>query len=174
MCHLQNIAMYDYQESVTTGQTDGRTDRHRTKWSLCAAMLRRWHKNKLWIRSPTHQTFTLDPTSDKSQGGGGGGVQTHYLCFRWKLMLNSIETKICGVCCKGQSNRVSTVKQFQQLWRNLAYSFKISIVFTYSLWYYLYSKARILRTRIIRIHAYSEVISIPRQKPFKMIRKNEG
>ena len=38
----------------------------------------------------------------------------------------------------------------------------------------MYSKARILRTRIILIHAYSEVISIPRQKPFKMIRKNEG
>ena len=40
--------------------------------------------------------------------------------------------------------------------------------------HFWYSKARILRTRIIRIHAYSEVISIPRQKPFKMIRKNEG
>ena len=26
MCLLQNIAMRDYQESVTTGQTDGRTD----------------------------------------------------------------------------------------------------------------------------------------------------
>ena len=37
---------------------------------------------------------------------------------------------------------------------------------------YPYSKARILRTRIIRIHAYNEVISIPRQKPFKKIRKN--
>ena len=37
-----------------------------------------------------------------------------------------------------------------------------------------YSKARILRTRIIRIRAYSEVISIPRQNPFKMIRKKEG
>ena len=30
MCRLQNIAMRDYQESVTTGQTDARTDRHRT------------------------------------------------------------------------------------------------------------------------------------------------
>ena len=37
----------------------------------------------------------------------------------------------------------------------------------------MYSKEQILQTRIIRIHAYSEVISIPRQKPFKMIRKNE-
>ena len=106
MCRLRNIAMRDYQESVTTGQTDRqththiqtdagqsgpyvllcfaddtivaafwgmhvspakhsyallprksdyRTDRHmntrthtdrrRTKWSLCAAMLRRRHKN---------------------------------------------------------------------------------------------------------------------------------
>ena len=45
MCHLRNIAMRDYQESVITGQTDGRTDRCRTKWSLCAAMLCRRHKN---------------------------------------------------------------------------------------------------------------------------------
>ena len=26
MCHLRNIAMRDYQESVTTGQTDTQTD----------------------------------------------------------------------------------------------------------------------------------------------------
>ena len=26
MCRLRNIAMHDYQESVTTGQTDGQTD----------------------------------------------------------------------------------------------------------------------------------------------------
>ena len=38
----------------------------------------------------------------------------------------------------------------------------------------MYSKAQILQTRIKRIHAYSEVILIPWQKPFKMIRKNEG
>ena len=35
MCHLQNIAMRDYKEIVTTGQThrqtDGRIDRRRTK-----------------------------------------------------------------------------------------------------------------------------------------------
>ena len=44
---LQNIneAMFDYQESVTTGQTDTRTDRHQTKWSLCCYMLCRRHKN---------------------------------------------------------------------------------------------------------------------------------
>ena len=51
MCCLRNIAMLDYQESVTTGQTDtqtdGRTDRRRTKWSLCASMLRRRHKNDI-------------------------------------------------------------------------------------------------------------------------------
>ena len=27
MCRLQNIAMHDYQESVTIGQTHGQTDR---------------------------------------------------------------------------------------------------------------------------------------------------
>ena len=45
MCRLRNIAMRDYQESVTTGRTHKRTDRRRTKWSLCATMLRRRHKN---------------------------------------------------------------------------------------------------------------------------------
>ena len=39
MGHLQNIAMCDYQESVTTGQTDrhtdGQTDSHRVR--LCLA-----------------------------------------------------------------------------------------------------------------------------------------
>ena len=40
MCRLQNIAMRDYQESVT----DRQTDRRPTKWSLYAAMLCRRHK----------------------------------------------------------------------------------------------------------------------------------
>ena len=39
MCRLWNIAMRDYQESLTTGPTDRWTDERRTKWSLCAAML---------------------------------------------------------------------------------------------------------------------------------------
>ena len=44
MCCLQNIAMRDYKKSVTIEQTDGQTDKLRTKWSLWTAMLRRWHK----------------------------------------------------------------------------------------------------------------------------------
>ena len=59
MCRLRNIAMTDFKESVTTGQTDtdGLTNRHRTKLSLCAAMLRRRHKNwhKL-ITMPSNET----------------------------------------------------------------------------------------------------------------------
>ena len=47
MCRLRYIAMRDYQKRVTTGQTHRQTHRRRTKWSLCAAMLGRWH-NK-WI-----------------------------------------------------------------------------------------------------------------------------
>ena len=53
MCRLRNITMLDYQESVTTGQTDRR-------------MLRRWHKNgtilyeyclkKFWRRTPRPPT----------------------------------------------------------------------------------------------------------------------
>ena len=54
MCRLRNIAICDYQESVTTGQTDRHTDRwtdrRRTKLSLCACMLRRRQK----------MTFDLD------------------------------------------------------------------------------------------------------------------
>ena len=46
MCRLRNIPMRDYQESVTTKQTDTQTD-GQTKWSLCVAMLRRRHKN--WV-----------------------------------------------------------------------------------------------------------------------------
>ena len=48
------VAMREYhQESVTTGQTDGQTDRPRTEWSLCAAMLRRRHNdlNITWCPS---------------------------------------------------------------------------------------------------------------------------
>ena len=37
-----------------------------------------------------------------------------------------------------------------------------------------YSKAQILRTCILWIHAYSEVIWNLKQNPFKMIRKMEG
>ena len=44
MCCLQNIDLRDYQENVTDGQTDKPTDRRRTKWSLCVAMLRSRHK----------------------------------------------------------------------------------------------------------------------------------
>ena len=52
MYRLQNIAC-DYQEkrdylkSVTTRQKDRRSDSHQTKWSLCAAMLRRQHKKTI-------------------------------------------------------------------------------------------------------------------------------
>ena len=49
----------DYQESVTTRQTDRRTDRRWTKWSLCAAILRRWHKNQSWPVHSKHN-YTVD------------------------------------------------------------------------------------------------------------------
>ena len=35
MCRLRNIAMCDYQESVTTGQTDTQTDRRTDRrWTI--------------------------------------------------------------------------------------------------------------------------------------------
>ena len=46
MCRLWNIAMHDYHESVNTRQTYRQTERRRTKWSLCAAILRR-RRNKI-------------------------------------------------------------------------------------------------------------------------------
>ena len=48
MCHLWNMATCDYKESVTTGsyiQTKWQTDRRKTEWNLCAAMLCRQLKN---------------------------------------------------------------------------------------------------------------------------------
>ena len=44
-CVACETAMLDYQESVTTEQTDKR----QTKWSLCTTMLCRWHKKCTWI-----------------------------------------------------------------------------------------------------------------------------
>ena len=39
-------------------------------------------KNNLWTPSPTQQTSTQNPTSDKSQGGGGFGfVREGVLCW---------------------------------------------------------------------------------------------
>ena len=43
---LQHIAMCEYQESVTTGQTNTRIDRHTRNLTLCpTTTLRRQHKN---------------------------------------------------------------------------------------------------------------------------------
>ena len=44
---------YAWLPKVTTGQTDRRTDRRRTKWSLCAAMICRRHKNLARINAKT-------------------------------------------------------------------------------------------------------------------------
>ena len=43
---LRNTAMRDYQESVTSGQTDGWARQTPDKVILCAALLRRRHNNK--------------------------------------------------------------------------------------------------------------------------------
>ena len=56
MCRLGNIAMRDYQESVITGQMDRQIDRRWTKWSLCAAMLRRQHKKETSMLGANWQT----------------------------------------------------------------------------------------------------------------------
>ena len=45
----------DYRKNKHTDrQTDGRTDRRRTKWSLCAAMLRRRHNNLMFSGKIKH------------------------------------------------------------------------------------------------------------------------
>ena len=58
-----------------------------------------YKKINLWTPSPTHQKSTLDPTSDKSQGVSRPCPS--YLYLRRKLVLNSIETKICGRMLQG-------------------------------------------------------------------------
>ena len=62
MCRLRNIAMRDYQESVPTG----RTDRRRTKWSLYAAILRRWHNKgmcKVYVQRNSDMILQSDEKS---------------------------------------------------------------------------------------------------------------
>ena len=55
--------MRDYQESVTTGQTERRndrqTDRRRTKWSLCATMLRRRHNKNVSLMTTSYYHFKV-------------------------------------------------------------------------------------------------------------------
>ena len=89
MCRLRNIAMHDYKETATTGQmharTDGRTDRRRTKWSLCAAMLQRRH-NKMTIKfKPITIPWNLDEQKIHIQ---------HILFFPISLKLWLVKLKI--------------------------------------------------------------------------------
>ena len=59
MCRLRNIALGC--DRRTDGQTDGWTDRRRTKWSLCVAMLRRRHKNYMVITLLILKTRGMNP-----------------------------------------------------------------------------------------------------------------
>ena len=65
MCRLWNIAMCDYQGSVTTGQTntqtDTWTDRCQRKWSLCATMLCRRHNKTKSFTVTMATTYTSLP-----------------------------------------------------------------------------------------------------------------
>ena len=65
MRRLRNIA----SESVTDGRTDRRTTDKVIPMCRYASQATQKSKNNLWTPSPTHQTSTLDPTSDKSKGG---------------------------------------------------------------------------------------------------------
>ena len=62
---LRNIAMHDYQEIVTTGNThrwrDRQTYRRQTRWSLCVAMLHRQHQNctQLWYKCVIFQIYRI-------------------------------------------------------------------------------------------------------------------
>ena len=67
-------SLFPYMSIVTIGQTDTRThthtDRRRTKWSLCAAMLRRRHKKEFILlrrfnNNVKYVTLTFDPWPGK-------------------------------------------------------------------------------------------------------------
>ena len=82
MCCLQNLVC-DYQENVTTGQTEGQTDGCWTKWSLCDLMLRRQNKN----------TKLLLLTNDMASG---------LLNLSYRLMTG--ELLMCGVLQQATSH----------------------------------------------------------------------
>ena len=76
----KNSYAWLYQESVTTGQTHGQTDRHRTKWSLCAAMLCRQHKNSVMVSAwPWEwQSMTLSNRTSKLPISEVGSLPWHW------------------------------------------------------------------------------------------------
>ena len=95
MCRLRNIAMHDYHESVTTGQTHGQTpdkvipmcryasqatqkakhdkwtDGRQKKLSLCCAFLHWRHKNTVqnskWIGEERSQTLAINQAQTRSK-----------------------------------------------------------------------------------------------------------
>ena len=84
MCHLRNIAMRDYQESVTTKkvwlldrQMVGRTDRSRTKWSLC-------HNVPLCFAGDTKMTSSVDTWINVIQSMPITSVRRS-----WPMLINS-------------------------------------------------------------------------------------
>ena len=85
-------------------------------------------KNNLWTPSPTHQTSTLDPTSDKSQGG----VQTMPLLPMLEKEARAQFYRDKNMWRDAARDRV-LLNHFNN-WNNLVHFKKISMVFTYSIW----------------------------------------
>ena len=83
MCHLRNVAMRDYQESVITRQTHRRTDA-RTKWSLCVAMLCRQHKTSVPPNACVASKSKAWQTDGQTDMGMDGGQTKWSLC--WALL----------------------------------------------------------------------------------------
>ena len=57
-------------------------------------------KTKFWTPSPTPQTSTQDPTSDKSQGGGGSGPPVPPLWIRACLTRTWFYPPRFTACCR--------------------------------------------------------------------------
>ena len=64
----------------TDRQTDRRADRQRTKWSLCVAMLCRWHKNAILKATIKNQGVFV-----KHYAPGGNKVQKAIFSFKVKV-----------------------------------------------------------------------------------------
>ena len=91
----------DYRtDRHTHGQTDGQTDRRRTKWSLCAAMLRRRHKNHKQIQHSTLDLFFL--VDNKI---GGKITSYHIVCRIWNEFSFDMVVMKWDVCFIVMHNR---------------------------------------------------------------------
>ena len=112
-CRLRNIAMHDYQESVTTGQTQGQTDARQSDpyVKLCFAGDT---KTTSSIHLPVSMQYHTRESISRGFGGGvGGGREVKTTLGLW----NSVKVGGGRVICVSQIYRISGIFCVRKFWQ---------------------------------------------------------